>query len=584
MALKNKLGRLPRAFSPRIMHLSSLLAASNVPPPPEVVDWTKGVEQWGMMLNDTLGDCLTGDVVVGSGETHKAYRGIYDGPIAILTTKSGKKLTVTPNHAVLTERGFARAHTVQKGDNLIGTSRPEIFPGAPVLSGKTDFNQSPAPIKEIFSAFSLGRNSIRKVMPIAVDFHGDERFLNGNVDIVGADGFLRRQFYAALRQPYAKDQIGSTRKLQRRLKSLRAAFLGGIRRLPSAFGDIGFGGYGPAFGYAHAGVAQAHGLPHVPQGMSRPRYGHFYAPTANAGFLRQILNGFSRDIPFDQESEVPVSTPRRRLVGLSDGFDLYASREQPSAERHFTDAGLVSKLTEAFPGLVAPDSVVNVDFQRFNGHVYDVSTTSRMYSANGILAHNCTCAAAYHARQVWTLNAGTEDTQPDPEVLQLYEQACGYNPADPSTDQGGVEQDILTFLLNKGYPLADGATDKIQAFFEVDPRNATDIKTVINECGVCYIGFNVPENIDEAPGSTWQLDQTAQIEGGHAVVLVGYDADTVTLISWGAIYKMTWAFFQYYTDEAYAIIDPTWVASGNTPLGLSPAQLTAMMASIKEAA
>ena len=191
---------------------------------------------------------------------------------------------------------------------------------------------------------------------------------------------------------------------------------------------------------------------------------------------------------------------------------------------------------------------------------------------------DCTCAAAFHARQVWTANTGAEDSPPDADVLQLYEQACGYIPSDPSTDQGGNEQDVLKFLMNKGYP---DIGDKLAAFFEVDPRNTADIKTVINECGVCYIGFDVPENIDETPGALWKLDMSANIEGGHAVVLVGYDSDTVTLISWGALYKMTWEFFQYYTDEAYAIISPNWTADGKTPLGLSPEQLKAMMAALK---
>lgn len=194
---------------------------------------------------------------------------------------------------------------------------------------------------------------------------------------------------------------------------------------------------------------------------------------------------------------------------------------------------------------------------------------------------DCTCAAAFHARQVWTANGNSEDTQPDAEVQKLYEAACGYVPGDASTDQGGNEQTVLSYLMKTGYPLASGS-DKLLAFFEVDPRNTDDIKRVINECGVCYIGFDVPDNIDENPGSTWAVSDSASIEGGHAVVLVGYDADTVSLISWGSIYKMTWDFFLKYTDEAYALIDPTWVACGKTPLGLTVEQLEAMMSAVKE--
>ena len=62
MPLVNKLGRLPRKFSPRIMHLSSILAARSIAPPPVAVDWTKGQESWGMMGNDALGDCTCAGV------------------------------------------------------------------------------------------------------------------------------------------------------------------------------------------------------------------------------------------------------------------------------------------------------------------------------------------------------------------------------------------------------------------------------------------------------------------------------------------------------------------------------------------
>ena len=48
---------------------------------------------------------------------------------------------------------------------------------------------------------------------------------------------------------------------------------------------------------------------------------------------------------------------------------------------------------------------------------------------------DCTCAAVYHAIQVWTFNASKGkaiDTEPDSDVEKLYELACGYKPS-----QGG---------------------------------------------------------------------------------------------------------------------------------------------------
>ena len=61
-------------------------------------------------------------------------------------------------------------------------------------------------------------------------------------------------------------------------------------------------------------------------------------------------------------------------------------------------------------------------------------------------------------------------------------------------------------------------------------------------------------------------DADTSIEGGHCVVLAGFDDDGATVISWGALYKMTWAFFSRYVDEAYGLISALWIEkTGATP-------------------
>jgi hypothetical protein len=198
---------------------------------------------------------------------------------------------------------------------------------------------------------------------------------------------------------------------------------------------------------------------------------------------------------------------------------------------------------------------------------------------------DCTCAAFYHARQIWTYNAGHKEvTEPDVDVLKLYEKVGGYKPGNPSTDNGAVEQDVLKYLLRHGAPTKSGKADKILAYFEIDPRNQDDIKRVIYECGIAYIGFEVPSNImpeGAEPPEVWTVDPKATIDGGHAVILAGYDAEGVIVISWGQIYKMTWEFFATYVDEAYAIIDKAWINStGKTPLGMTIQELESLVKSI----
>jgi len=204
---------------------------------------------------------------------------------------------------------------------------------------------------------------------------------------------------------------------------------------------------------------------------------------------------------------------------------------------------------------------------------------------------DCTCAAVYHAIQVWTFNSSggkNMDTEPDSDVEKLYELACGYNPKTPGEGPGGNEQHVLKYLLQHGAPCGpSGSTcNKIAAFVEVDPRNTDDVKRAIWNCGVAYIGFAVPASLmppGQEPPKVWKVDpNNTQMVGGHAVVLAGYDASGARVISWGSYYTMTWDFFAKYVDEVYAIADPDWAdATGKTPGGLSMQQLEEQMQALK---
>lgn len=203
---------------------------------------------------------------------------------------------------------------------------------------------------------------------------------------------------------------------------------------------------------------------------------------------------------------------------------------------------------------------------------------------------DCTCAAFYHALQVWSFNADHKiDTEPDQDVVKLYELACGYKPREGGEGPGGNEQHVLTYILKNGAPYGpDGKQrHKLAAFVEVDVTDVSHVKSAIDDCGVAYIGFNVPQYMmppDRPPLSVWDVDPKGDntIIGGHAVVLAGYDAKGARVISWGSYYTMTWAFFEKFVDETYALADPEWfAATGKNPMGLTLQQLESAMQSLK---
>lgn len=57
-----KLGRKAVKTDTRTVRLRRYLDMPSLPPPPESVDWSSGIEDWGVLLNDELGDCTIAGV------------------------------------------------------------------------------------------------------------------------------------------------------------------------------------------------------------------------------------------------------------------------------------------------------------------------------------------------------------------------------------------------------------------------------------------------------------------------------------------------------------------------------------------
>lgn len=194
---------------------------------------------------------------------------------------------------------------------------------------------------------------------------------------------------------------------------------------------------------------------------------------------------------------------------------------------------------------------------------------------------DCTCAGVGHAVQVFSLNGGTEAVVTDVQVRAAYEEWCGYNPSDPSTDAGGICLDILNAWKKTSFH-----GHHIAAFATANPADIEEIQKAINIFGGCYIGFNVPNSVMENtdPNIVWDVvADDGGIDGGHCVFVVGYDIATtiISFISWGTIYRMTFAFWAKYVDEAYAAISRDFIAkNGLDPQGFNLAQLEADLAQI----
>jgi hypothetical protein len=212
---------------------------------------------------------------------------------------------------------------------------------------------------------------------------------------------------------------------------------------------------------------------------------------------------------------------------------------------------------------------------------------------------DCTCAGMGHAVQLATAAADAPSglvgaieravgddagvvTIADADILLAYEQACGYNPADPATDRGGVELDVLTYWRTNGI---GNSGHKINAFAKVNVLNQAEVMQALDLFGFLYTGVALPASAQAQVGGVWDVDNTpngaAGSWGGHCVVIGAADAAGLTCITWGAYQKMTWAFWQRYFYEAYCCLTPDWIeADGQSPSGFDLATLQGDLAQI----
>lgn len=188
---------------------------------------------------------------------------------------------------------------------------------------------------------------------------------------------------------------------------------------------------------------------------------------------------------------------------------------------------------------------------------------------------DCTCAAAGHMNEAWTANVNGQPTLvPDSAVIALYE-TQGYVPGDPSTDQGATCQAVLETWRTVGL-----GGDKLLGYAEVGVRDTALLKAAVWLFSGLYIGFNCPQSaLDQFnAGQPWDVvKHDGGIAGGHCVNVVAYDASGLTVVTWGALQRMTWTFWAKYVDEAYAAIPSDYNRLGDRLLsnGFNEAQLIA---------
>jgi hypothetical protein len=184
----------------------------------------------------------------------------------------------------------------------------------------------------------------------------------------------------------------------------------------------------------------------------------------------------------------------------------------------------------------------------------------------------CAEAAVMHQLMGVTTvaHAGSPFIATTAQTISLYSAATGYNPADPSTDQGTDMVQLAQFLMANG-----AAGHAIPAATAIDVNNLDQIKLAAYLFGGVQLGIAAPSYILQvAPGSSWSPNQNigadSSIAGGHAIYLVGYGRQGFRVVSWGVEYTFDVEFWNEYVQQAIGLVMPDWIKqSGMSPSGVN---------------
>ena len=276
-------------------------------------------------------NCLPGDsLVTSSSAIAAASKRWFDGNLIVIKTASGRKLSCTPNHPILTDCGWVSAEQLDSSCKIVcdGNSEWEN-----ILDG-LDQDIIPSIHNVAESVFRSSQVSAVPVPLTAEDFHGDSA--DGQIAVIGADRRLLEHFQSPLTQgspnPYLQ---------------------GGNTKQPLLAGS------------------SPQGLNHNAISLTAPVCvcGRRLTPASSRAHSRP-LEGFS------------LRSSTHHNAGIL----------QPSVNNPTANLQLIRQSVTGLPSNVFLDDIVSIDQRPVNCHVYNLQTEYEWYTANGIITHNCRCA------------------------------------------------------------------------------------------------------------------------------------------------------------------------------------------------
>lgn len=188
----------------------------------------------------------------------------------------------------------------------------------------------------------------------------------------------------------------------------------------------------------------------------------------------------------------------------------------------------------------------------------------------------CVFAGAAHETELWNREAGRPVVVDTAATLADYSAVTGYDPSDPTTDQGTDMQVAASYRRRVGIVDSMGLRHRVAAYVALTQGDPDELASSAYVFGAVGVGLRMPGYaMDEfAAGKPWAVRHgNPKIEGGHYVPVVGRSGGNFHVVTWGKVQQMTEGFYRRYCDEAVVYFSTEFLTAGVSPEGFDRAGL-----------
>lgn len=321
--------------------------------------------------------CLTGDTLISTRyPISYISKRKYEGVIYTISTSAGNSIRCTPNHPILTDRGFVEAQFLNKLDKIATDCVGE---GLRVLDNQD--KKGVSTIENLFSSIGESFGVLPVKMPVSPeDFHSD--VTDNEVDVIFIDRELWLERYAMLNKVLTDSSFVNTNPSISYISSLNKGFM----RLRNSFsGIVTIFNLIKSSLFVHnrplnkllLGLCSRFNALSDKLGLNKTKWN--IKPTSNTSESDSIIIESNSTL----ESKHSIS-PFISIFGKSTSLSNNSNNDFVSdskLSRNITDGSIGDK--------VFFDDIVDIVSAECVTHVYNLENDMGYYTANNLITHNC---------------------------------------------------------------------------------------------------------------------------------------------------------------------------------------------------